>query len=248
MKDPFVLIGGKVEDSMKVVENHYDQWFKIYNDMNPKKNLQDFEYRTNELKLLIEEVQDDIDELYETIEPVEANPKQWNLTHEDVKNRKNFLYAVQNRLKKITNDLNSNQTKGRIEKDKKELLMKNKNPVNDKHQQWKEAIEGDNQQYIQVQQQRQREIMDNQDKNLELLGQGVTRVGEMAITINEEIKDQDKLIGEVEEDMDKTMVNMQKAIRKLDKLIEKAGDGGVICIIVVLVLILVGLVVLIFTI
>ena len=47
---------------MKNVERNYDQWNKLANDMNPKKNFQEFEIHTQELKNLIDEVQEDIDE------------------------------------------------------------------------------------------------------------------------------------------------------------------------------------------
>ena len=231
---------------MKGVDSLYERWNLLLGEGNPK-TVEEFEWATNQLKSMIDDVRDDLDELEESVEVVEKNPSQFFFSQEEVGKRKAFVQGTQRKMDEMAKKLSSPQTRQKIEGWKKEMLMKQKSPVIDKNEGWKEVIEGDNQEFLQQQQMRQQEIRVDQERGLERLGESLGTIHEHAVTISNELEASNKLIEEVEGDMDRTMLGMQKAIRKLDRLLEKTGTCGSIIILIVLIFILIGLTILVFT-
>lgn len=82
-----------------------------------------------------------------------------------------------------------------------------------------------------------------QDEDLDDLSQSVARLGNVGLTIGEELDAQGKMLDELEEDVDGTTTRLAAAQRKLTQVIKKSGMGGQIAIIVCLVITLVVLMV-----
>mgnify|MGYP001386701007 CR=1 FL=1 len=105
-------------------------------------------------------------------------------------------------------------------------------------------------------------IKERQEDRLDELRVGLTHVGQLASAIGAELSEQKVVLDEVEagvrwggvggslgevmtsaRQVDQTQGTMNKAIRKVDKLLEGTGEKGPFCIAVVLGLVLVGLLV-----
>lgn len=99
----------------------------------------------------------------------------------------------------------------------------------------------ENTHFIQDQQAQAQMIIKEQDEGLEELSMGVDRLNDMAININDEIKVQNRLLNDLETDLDDTTERMNVVMGKLGKLL-KTKDTCQIMTVVILVLVLLVLV------
>jgi ABC-type transport system involved in cytochrome c biogenesis ATPase subunit len=71
--------------------------------------------------------------------------------------------------------------------------------------------------------QRQQQQMRQQDEGLEMLGQSADRLGQMSMTISEELGFQNKMLDEMDQDLDEANENLDFVTRKTKEMIEKSG-------------------------
>lgn len=101
-------------------------------------------------------------------------------------------------------------------------------------------IERGNTSFVRGQQQVTRDAIDQQDEALMGLGQAVDRLGDMGRTINDELKDQNRLLNDLDRDLDDAGEKMNFVMAKLSALL-KTKDSCQIWTIVILAVILVVL-------
>ena len=102
-------------------------------------------------------------------------------------------------------------------------------------------IKKENDQFITGQRVQTMEMIDQQDNQLESLGKSVDRLGNIGKDINQELKEQDKMLDNLDKDMEDASSNMASVQEALGKLLN-TKDGCQIWTIVVLALILIALV------
>jgi hypothetical protein len=94
---------------------------------------------------------------------------------------------------------------------------------------------------------RQQEMLRKQDQGLEMLSQSADRLGIMSLQINDEIGFQNKMLDDMEQDLDEADENLNIVTRSTKDFIERAGGTKNCIIIVVLaVVVLVLLIILIY--
>ena len=86
-----------------------------------------------------------------------------------------------------------------------------------------------------------------QDADLDQLGEHVTRIGQVGLTIRDELDVQGHMLSELEQDTEETQTRLQAAQKKVDHLLRKAGLKGQFCIMIFLVVVLIILILLIFS-
>lgn len=88
----------------------------------------------------------------------------------------------------------------------------------------------------------QQEHLKKQDEGLEMLSQSAERLGKMSLTISEELGQQNKILDEMDDDLEAASDNLNMVTRKTKELIEKSGGGRTFVLIVGLILVVVILV------
>lgn len=101
-------------------------------------------------------------------------------------------------------------------------------------------IERGNTTFVRGQQQMTHEMINQQDQALDSLGQAVDRLGDMGRSINVELKDQNRMLNELDNDLDDAGKKMNFVMAKLSVLL-KTKDGCQIWTIVILSVILIVL-------
>ncbi|KAJ1632816.1 hypothetical protein T492DRAFT_985856 [Pavlovales sp. CCMP2436] len=71
-------------------------------------------------------------------------------------------------------------------------------------------------------------LMQEQDQTLHSLQGGINRMGQMALTINEELDTQNRMIEELDEHIDKTESSISSLHKKL-KVLASGSDSGKYC-------------------
>ena len=88
-----------------------------------------------------------------------------------------------------------------------------------------------NSDYLREQQQQQSLIRRDQDQSLDKIGNTLDRLNEMAVTIDAELKEQDKILTDIDTEMDTAQSKMDGAIKSVEKLL-KTKDKCQLCVIV----------------
>ncbi len=81
-----------------------------------------------------------------------------------------------------------------------------------------------------------------QDESLDILGSSAMRLGELSLSISNEINEQNRMLDGLEEDVDRVQSNMDLINKATEKLIKKGGGIKTCGLIVVLSLILIVLI------
>ena len=105
------------------------------------------------------------------------------------------------------------------------------------------AAVADNDRFIGQNTQQQQQLLQRQDADLDVLSDGLKRIGDIGLEIGNELHVQEKLLSELDDDVTTTSGRLQASLRKVNALIKKSGIGGQIALIAGLVVILVVLVV-----
>jgi hypothetical protein len=107
----------------------------------------------------------------------------------------------------------------------------------DRYAKLDDSRERDNDDFIGGEQQRQQQLMREQDRDLEQLGAGVMRIHGIAREINVELGEQNRLIQDIEEHADGFEGRLGRVQAKLERMLRNK-DRGKICAIVVLMIVL----------
>lgn len=78
--------------------------------------------------------------------------------------------------------------------------------------------------FIQRQIKNQRIQMKKQDEGLEMLSESVNRLGVMSLGISEELNNQNMMLDDMENDLDKATADLNIVTRKTRELIKKSGS------------------------
>mmetsp|Transcript_36480 Transcript_36480/g.94777 ORF Transcript_36480/g.94777 Transcript_36480/m.94777 type:complete len:95 (+) Transcript_36480:716-1000(+) len=76
----------------------------------------------------------------------------------------------------------------------------------------------------------QQELLRSQDDQLDGLSQTVRRLGEIGLTISEELKTQDRIIEDINEGVEQTSTRLETVTRKVQKLLKNQGKGRLCCV------------------
>jgi len=240
-QDPFYVVKEEVLQSFNGISSLYERWKELLTSTNTATN-EEFKFTMNELQSGIKSIEWDLTDLEETISIVESNKSKFKIDDAELRSRKGFIAEIRRKTAAMKDDLNSAKTKGILERDQRELLMKQKSgPTGDKFSRLEAAIEHDNDDYIQNQQQRQDQIYRQQDQDLTQLSHTITNLKKIGEDIGSALKEHDGLIIDIEEGVGKADTGLKGAIKKVNDLIDSTRDSTQWCIIITLILVLVGL-------
>lgn len=85
---------------------------------------------------------------------------------------------------------------------------------------------------------KQQQQLEQQDKGLEMLSQSAERLGQLSMNIHEELGQQNKMLDDMESDLDKASTRLDIVTAKTRELIKRSGGVKYFLIIVVLTLVM----------
>eukprot|EP00740_Mantoniella_antarctica_P003202 CAMPEP_0181365480 /NCGR_PEP_ID=MMETSP1106-20121128/10091_1 /TAXON_ID=81844 /ORGANISM="Mantoniella antarctica, Strain SL-175" /LENGTH=239 /DNA_ID=CAMNT_0023480561 /DNA_START=153 /DNA_END=872 /DNA_ORIENTATION=+ len=88
--------------------------------------------------------------------------------------------------------------------------------------------------YLDSQNDHQQLLVQRQDVDLDDISASINRIGQVGLTIGEELATQGKILDDLESDVEGTRGRLQAAQRKMNTVMKKAGTKGQLAIIVVL--------------
>jgi len=150
------------------------------------------------------------------------------------KAEKNFVTEMSDKTTEIEAHLKSQDTRKKMEKDKRDLLIR-ETKKDTLSSPLEKNLRRETDGYVEDKRQQQQMLDVKQDIVLDDINEALARLGDVANTINKELVDSERLIGEVTEDTEEAENNMQKALRQMDRVLGKSDKGKYCCIVILVV-------------
>eukprot|EP00873_Tetraselmis_striata_P008557 jgi/Tetstr1/428821/TSEL_018808.t1 len=228
-QDPFYLVREEIQESLTALEKSYSRLQAL------PSTIPEFGRLRHEVQEGCESVSWQVDQLQRAIDIAVRNPTRFNLSDEEVESRKQWSRSARQKVDDVRQGL--------------ALLVRQADSAASAAAatEMSSAAYRDNDVFIGNQTDRQTQLMRQQDDDLDELSQHVSQIGQIGLTIHEELESQGQLLEELDEDLDATTNRLAAAQKKVEVVLKRAGAKGQMCIIVVLTVILVLLVVFTFT-
>ena len=242
LEDPFYTVRDDVRGSLNNAQDLYTQWCLL---LEGKSDYEKLQSTTTDLRSCIKSIEWDLQDLEETISIAEANPHKFRLNVGEIESRKQFINDTRTVVNKVKIHMNSDQTHGIMESmRRKQLLNTNmqKKPRG-RYQKLEDELERSNQDFIDHQKHQQQVIMTQQDKQIDRVGGTMTVLHQMGQDIGIELDEQNKLIDEIDEDMQRTDTRLTSLTKRVNKAIRNSSDRcQLICIVILVIIIVIILV------
>mmetsp|Transcript_10190 Transcript_10190/g.30612 ORF Transcript_10190/g.30612 Transcript_10190/m.30612 type:complete len:249 (-) Transcript_10190:40-786(-) len=240
--DPYYVAKDEVQAAIKKVQTMHDEWKRLLQSENTAKSTR-FQELHSEIAAELRSLDYDLQDITETIKVVEENRTKFQFDNSEIQSRKDFVQASRANVKALQDSVASRQAVGKIESDRRQALgTSSSNPARDDRQ---NAAARENEAFMDRQRQEQAQLIAQQDQDLALFSQSAQRLRETAQAINVELQDQQKMLEELDEDIDKETEKLNFVMKRIGRLL-KTSDNKQLCLIVglcVLLLVLVFLVI-----
>ena len=228
-RDPFFIVKDEIESLFSQLERSYNKWDRLPEGNSERVML------GREVASSCESLSWQVDEMDRAVSMAEKEPSRFNLAMDEIARRKDWASKMRSNINKITLSLEA--AKGQAARAAHASL------TGTAASKLEGALIKENDDFIASQQESQQMLLRKQDENLDELSGAVTRLGQVGLTIGEELQTQADLLEEMEYEVDDTQSRLKAARRKLEKVIKKSGTKGQCTIIFVLTILLVILVV-----
>mmetsp|Transcript_28776 Transcript_28776/g.81038 ORF Transcript_28776/g.81038 Transcript_28776/m.81038 type:complete len:228 (+) Transcript_28776:140-823(+) len=223
-QDPYYLVREEIQESLTALEKSYDRLCGL------PSAIPEFQRLKHEVQEGCESVSWQVDQLQRAIDISAKNPERFNLDNEELDSRKNWASSARLKVEEVRRGMASLAKRGLTAADSNAAVA---------IQRHDDFIGGQGDQQMQ--------IMRQQDDDLDDLSHQVATIGNIGLTIHEELESQNQLLEELDEDMDATQSRLAAVQQKINKVLQRVSAKGQMCIIVALSVILVVLVVFTFT-
>jgi len=236
-QDPYFGVRDNVKaqcDKMKVKNKRFHDMLR---SVNTASNLE-FKDLRKALAKDVRGVEKQLRDLRGAIEMVENNRAKFpGISNPELGQRKVFVDDMTYIVTEIKKGMESQSVRQKLAKDETDARMA-------KQQSMKTSAlptDNTNEGFLRNQRQQTHQIIDQQDIALTDLGASVDRLGDMGRVINTELREQNQMLDELDDDIDEAGNKMNFVMAKLAKLL-KTKDGCLIWTIVLLTLLLVILI------
>ena len=211
--DPYYVARDAVNQSVSEIQTSVKKW-ETYLASDT------FQSRvfTDSTRILLEDVdrlEEDLAIIDSSIRVVETNPSRFPLRAGELDLRKQWA-SMQHRIcVEIRGKVNGPQAKAKIESDKRKAAS-----AASEQARAKKTVEDSADHTIGSSKQVHEQIIAQQDETLTELARVTDRLGETAVVINSELQDQQRLLSQLDNDMDRQQEKMNYVMGKMGKLLK----------------------------
>lgn len=230
MQDPYEAVKEEVVRSVTKLETSYRRW----------KSTEDptqLQQQKGKLLEAIKIIEGDLNDLSDSIKVIKGNRQKFGgVTDETLEARVKFIEDTQVRLSQIKEDVLQHHSQVMAKEQAKKPGAKGAKAQSPYAYLQEEA---DTQQFINSHMQAQAEIEEEQDEALEDLTHAVKRLKVTGTQITDELRLHDKVIEDIDTEMNTLQGKMKAASRQLEKAMDEASQKTKLCCIFILIIILV---------
>lgn len=188
----------------------------------------------NELEQTLQELSQDLEDLIESVKAVEHDPYRFGLEIDEVERRRKLVKDVGDEIENMRDEL---------KRTVQEAQNKGKMAANGDYLPDPDSFE-DEDGYAQFEQERQQELMHEQDEQLDGVFQTVGNLRQQANDMGRELEEQGELLDDVDNVADRVGGKLQNGMKRVGHIIKQNEDRWSSCCIAVLIFVLILLLVL----
>ena len=240
-EDPFLQFQSDLLSLLNTTRPLFASYLRIRSSASSAKSPELLEAR-QELESALQTLSNDLSDLVESVRAVERDPYRYGLEVDEVQRRRSLVEEVGRELEGMREELQKTvqdaQSKG-----------KQKGPLPHPNEFAEEADEEeeDDDEYTAFEQERQMEMMHEQDEALDGVFKTVGNLRQQADDMGRELEEQGELLGDVDNVADRVGGKLQNGIKKVGWVIKKNEDTASSCCIGVLIFVLILIVILLLT-
>jgi chromosome segregation ATPase len=236
-EDPFYTVRDNVNSQLERIRARYDKFEDLVNVVNTATD-ESFKELRRGLTKEIRNVEKDIKGLQVAIDMVDKNRSKFaHIKDSELSSRKGFVSGAQDSLNYVKNGMESSSIRRKIDEDENRQRKYENNNGGMNPMSKGLSIEEENHSFIQDQRQQTQFAIREQDMALDELGMAVDKLHVIGRGVNEELKEQNRMLDDLDRDLDEAGGKMNFVQEALSKLL-KTKDGCQIWTIVILFLIL----------
>ncbi|KAL0381355.1 UNVERIFIED_CONTAM: syntaxin [Sesamum angustifolium] len=241
-QDPFYIVKEEIQDSIDKLLSTFHQWERTSSDSGEQLRL------TNELLAGCESIEWQVDELDKTIAVAAKDPSWYGIDEVELDKRRRWTSNARTQVRNVKKSLvTQNESNGTststINGIRRELMRIQNSHQAEKSNQYNVQ---DNDDFITSESDRQLLLIRQQDEELDELSASVQRIGDVGLTIHEELLAQEKIIDELGTEMEGTSNRLDFVQKKVAMVMKKAGAKGQLMMILFLLALFIVLFVLVF--
>ncbi|KAJ3255620.1 Syntaxin-10 [Boothiomyces macroporosus] len=195
------------------VEQSLAQVQQLFQQRNstPEKDQKRF---NNDIRDRLQNINADLDELDDTIKIVQGNPSRFKLDRREIDERKQFVSNSRRTVEELKSRLVEKQSQPQAEKKSRAGMIENEQMM-------------------------QQQIMQSQDKQMDEVAVTIRNMKEIGRVMGDELEDQTRLLGEVEDHVDATQNRLQDGMKRMKDFIKANSDIKQQVTIIILIVVLV---------
>ncbi|GBC00502.1 hypothetical protein RclHR1_03880012 [Rhizophagus clarus] len=241
--DPFFTVKEEIENNVATALTLFNSWNRIYNTVSSKTN-EELKRTEEELRTTLQEITTDLGDVEETINILFFEKNLFS----EIESRREFVEQTRQRLEEIRLTLDDPPKRLNPTGNHQELIDGYKSTkvfdqVRSKSR-YEEVIEMDNTKFIENEVQQQTILMREQDEQLESLYGTAKNIHEIATTVGTELEDQNMLLSDFGEHVDRTQGRLERAMKKVAYIIKQNEESKSNCCIGILIAVLIILLIL----
>mmetsp|Transcript_10675 Transcript_10675/g.26142 ORF Transcript_10675/g.26142 Transcript_10675/m.26142 type:complete len:278 (-) Transcript_10675:238-1071(-) len=223
--DPFYVAKEEIESGLRSVQQLFNKFRE--ETRNPAASSASSSGKLgNEILSEIKQLQYDLQDVETTIGIVEANPGKFRVDQRELQGRKQFLQQTERSLKELTSSVQGEirriaSSGGGAGSSSASSSSRGPQSVgNTRHQRPGGGRELDD--FVAQGTQNQRQLVKEQDEQLAELSKCTERLNQTAQVINTELKEQERMLTELDEDIDRETEKMSFVMRRLGILMQSS--------------------------
>lgn len=237
--DPYYVAKEEVQAAIGKLRTMHGEWGLFLQSENTAKS-QRFQELHAEICGELRQLGFDLQDISATISMVEENRAKFRIDDSEIASRKGFVTSSRNSVREIQDSITGRQAQSKMEADKRQVLT-NQASSSRAAEERKGRTNRNNQEFLDRQRQEQAQIVAQQDEALTELSASARRLGNTAQTINMELREQQKMLEELDEGIDRETEKLNFVMKRMGRLL-KTGDSKQLCLIIGLVVLLVVLI------
>lgn len=227
MADPYYDAKQEVQEAVAKVQRMHEEWKRLLNKENTAQSSR-FQDLHDEIAVELRNLDGDLGDITATIDMIESNRAKFQHDDAEIQKRKDFVKSSRAAVKEVQESITSRQTLQKIESDKRQAAASKR-----QSQESESRAARENDAFLDRQRQEQTQIMAQQDEALQAISDSAQRLGNVARTINVELQEQQVMLTQLDEDIDRETEKLNFVMKRIGRLL-KTSDSKQLCVIIAL--------------
>jgi len=237
--DPYYVARDEVDAKIKKISELHAEWKRLLHSENTARS-QRFQHLHAEILAELQNIDYDLQDITATITMVEDNRARFNMQESEISSRKDFVSRSRVAVREMHDSCAGTAANAKIEADKRQILTSRHNE-NKAAQDRQSQVARDNDAFLDRERHTQMRIMQHQDEALDQIASSAQRLQGAASTISMELKEQQKMLEELDEDIDKETEKLNFVMKRIGRLLQ-TGDSKQLCLIIALFILMIVLI------